>query len=151
MKIVIVFIISAVISILFPTFISNVVVNKTVISTLFTIVGIIFSVGMSLIISVSTSGVKNREARKVFRDQLSNIRFHFIAVFIIETLLYILLPQEKDIEVIDIIAIYGIDIKMSCNIFMVVCLFVGIIYYIINYYSIQSSVYELEDRIDQGN
>ena len=151
MKIVIVFIVSAVISILFPTFISNVVINETVISTLFTIVGIIFSVGMSLIISVSTSGVKNREARKVFRDQLSNIRFHFIAVFIIETLLYILLPQGKNEEVFDVIIIYGAGIKMSCNIFIVACLFAGITYYIINYYSIQSSIYELEDRIDQGN
>ena len=34
------------------------------VSTLYTIVGIVFSVGMSLIISVSTREVKNREAKK---------------------------------------------------------------------------------------
>lgn len=151
MKIVIVLVLSAVISILFPTFLCDVVIDKSVISTLFTIVGIIFSVGMSLIISVSTSGVKNKEARNVFREQLSNIRFHFIAVFIILTLLYILLPQGKDEEIFNIILIRNFAIKMSCNFFVVTCLFASIVYYIINYYSIQSSVYDLEDRIDQGN
>ena len=105
---------------------------------------------MSLIISVSTSGMKNKEARSVFRKQLSDIRFRFIAIFIILTILYIILPIDNKKEVHDIAQIHNVTIKISSHLFMVTCLFAGIIYYIVNYYSIQSSIYELEDRIDQG-
>ena len=150
MKIIIVFFVSLIIAVLFPTFLSSIVVDKSVISTLFTIVGIIFSVGMSLIISVSTSGVKNKEARSVFRKQLSDIRFRFIAFFIILTILYIILPIDNNKEILNIAQICDVTIRISSHFFMVICLFAGIIYYIVNYYSIQNSVYELEDRIDQG-
>lgn len=150
MKIIIVLFVSLAISVAFPTFLSSIVVDESVISTLFTILGIIFSVGMSLIISVSTSGVKNKEARSVFRKQLSDIRFRFIAIFIILTILYIILPIDNKKEVHDIAQIHNVTIKISSHLFMVTCLFAGIIYYIVNYYSIQSSIYELEDRIDQG-
>ena len=150
MKIIIVFLASLIIAVLFPTFLNSIVVDESVISTLFTIVGIIFSVGMSLIISVSTSGVKNKEARSVFRKQLSDIRFRFIATFIILTILYIILPIENDKEILNIAQIRDVTIRISCHLFMVIFLFAGIIYYIVNYYSIQNSVYELEDRIDQG-
>ena len=151
MKIIIVLFVSFAIAVVFPTFLNSIVVDESVISTLFTIVGIIFSVGMSLIISVSTSGVKNKEARSVFRKQLSDIRFRFIATFIILTTLYIILPIGNNKEVCDIAQIRDVTIRISNHFFMVICLFAGIIYYIVNYYSIQSSIYELEDRIDQGN
>ena len=150
MKIIIVFLASLIIAVLFPTFVNSIVVDESVISTLFTIVGIIFSVGMSLIISVSTSGVKNKEARSVFRKQLSDIRFRFITTFIILTILYIILPIGNNKETYNITQICDVTIRVSSHFFMLTCLFAGIIYYIVNYYSIQSSVYELEDRIDQG-
>lgn len=150
MKKIIVLFASLIISVLFPTFLSSIVVDESVISTLFTIVGIIFSVGMSLIISVSTSGVKNKEARSVFRKQLSDIRFRFITTFIILTIFYIILPIDNNKEKLNIAQIRDVTIRISFHIFMVICLFAGIIYYIVNYYSIQNSVYELEDRIDQG-
>ena len=140
MKIIIVFLASLIIAVLFPTFLNSIVVDESVISTLFTIVGIIFSVGMSLIISVSTSGVKNKEARSVFRKQLSDIRFRFIATFIILTILYIILPIENNKEIHNIAQIRDVTIRISCHLFMVIFLFAGIIYYIVNYYSIQNSV-----------
>ena len=134
MKIIIVFLSSLIIAVLFPTFLNSIVVDESVISTLFTIVGIIFSVGMSLIISVSTSGVKNKEARSVFRKQLSDIRFRFIATFIILTILYIILPIENNKEILNIAQIRDVTIRISCHLFMVFFLFAGIIYYIVNYW-----------------
>ncbi len=149
MKFVFFIFISLVIAVLLPTFMECMVVNEMVVSTLFTIVGIIFSVIMSLVISVSTSNVKNKEAKDVYRKQLSRIRCRFVAIFTILTVLYIIIPLDSKTEILNITRLGGILVKFSCNIFMTACLSISIIYYIVNYSSIQTSVYEVEDRIDE--
>lgn len=151
MKFIFVIFISLVIAILLPTFIGCIVVDEMVVSTLFTIVGIIFSVIMSLVISVSTSNIKNKEAKDVYRKQLTRIRSRFVTIFAILTILYIIIPLDSKTEILDITRYGDISIKFSCNIFMAVCLSASIIYYIVNYGSIQTSVYDLEDRIDEEN
>lgn len=149
MKFVFVIFFSLIIAVLLPTFMGCMAVDEMVVSTLFTIVGIIFSVIMSLVISVSTSNVKNKEAKEVYRKQLSRIRCRFVAIFTILTILYIIIPLDNETEILHIARLGGIPVKFSCNIFMTACLSNSIIYYIVNYSSIQTSVYEIEDRIDE--
>lgn len=48
------------------------------VSTLYTIVGIVFSVGMSLIISVSTREIKNKEAKKGIRRKMTYVTNSYI-------------------------------------------------------------------------
>lgn len=123
-------------------------VGENVISTLYTVVGILFSVGMSLIIAISVSNVKNLEARTIYRSQLKYIRTQFISIFVILSILFIVLPKDQSNI---IILTCDNPIKFSCNIFIVTLLMLTIVYYIANFFSIQTSVYELEDRIDAEN
>ena len=151
MKIVTGIFLSVLFAVFMPSFLSLDGPSKDAVNTLFTVVGVIFSVGMSLIISVSTSGVKNKEARAIFRSQLKSIRSKFIWVFVILSLCYVLMPLDDNSKLVEFVEIHDIQLKASFNIFMTVSLLLSIVYYIVNFYSIQSSVYEMEDRIDSGN
>lgn len=150
MKIVGGLLLSLLVALLSPTLSVSDDVDKEVIGTLFTVVGVIFSVGMSLIISVSSTGVKNKDARIIFRSQLSQIRTRFIIVFVLLSLFFILLPKDGSTELIGLWKIKSVTIKLSSNIFQVSCLLLSILYYIVNFYSIQSSLYDLQDRIENG-
>ena len=150
MKIVGGLLLSLLVALLSPTLSVSDDVDKEVIGTLFTVVGVIFSVGMSLIISVSSTGVKNKDARAIFRSQLSQIRTRFIIVFVLLSLFFILLPKDGSTELIGLWKIKSVTIKLSSNIFQVSCLLLSILYYIVNFYSIQSSLYDLQDRIENG-
>ena len=151
MKIVGGLLLSLLVALLSPTLSVYDDVDKEVIGTLFTVVGVIFSVGMSLIISVSSTGVKNKDARAIFRSQLSQIRTRFIIVFVLLSLFFILLPKDGKTELIDLWKIKDVAFRLSFNIFQVCCLLLSILYYIINFYSIQSSLYDLQDRIENGD
>lgn len=151
MKIVGGLLLSLLVALLSPTLSVSDDVDKEVIGTLFTVVGVIFSVGMSLIISVSSTGVKNKDARVIFRSQLSQIRTRFIIVFVLLSLFFILLPKDGKTELIDLWKIKDVVFRLSFNIFQVCSLLLSILYYIVNFYSIQSSLYDLQDRIENGD
>lgn len=151
MRIVAGIIISAIVSFVLPTFLLIEGTDKQVVNTLYTVAGVIFSVGMSLIISVSTSGIKNRDAREVFRKQLKMIRSRFISIFVLLSLFFVLLPIGDNKREYDILTIQELPIKVSSSVFLASCLVMGIVYYIVNFYSISQSVYQMEDRIEQEN
>lgn len=144
-------IISALFAVILPSFFSLDGPGKDAVNTLFTVVGVIFSVGMSLIISVSTSSVKNKEARTIFRSQLKGIRSKFIWSFVILSLCYVLMPLDDNKKIVELWDVFDIQLKASYTVFLTVGLLLSIVYYIVNFYSIQSSVFEMEDRIDSGN
>ena len=150
MKIFACLIVSAILSVVLQSLFNIGETDAGVISTLFTVVGIIFSVGMSLIISVSTSGVKNKDARSVFRSQLSMIRTRFITVFVILSIMFVLLPTKGNTTVLSLIQLGNTTIAFNNGVFLISNLLLSIIYYIVNFYSIQTSIYEMEDRIDKG-
>lgn len=154
MKIIYGLIIAALTAILLPL-LTEVNIADNILSTLYTVVGVIFSVGMSLVISVSTSGIKNTDAKNSFRDQLKKIRSRFIGFFVVLSILYVLLFPGQGADIFVFSDKYP-QIVFNKKLFLAASLFGCIIYYIINYYSIQQTVYDIEDRIineekQQGN
>lgn len=63
--------------------------KEGLISTLYNVSGIMFSIGLGLIVSFNLSGIRNREYIKEIRKNIANIRDIFISYFIISTLIYI--------------------------------------------------------------
>lgn len=61
-----------VVSMLIAAF-SNIAIGKDVSNTLFTIVGIMFSIGMSLAVTSNTSVVVNKSVRKSIREEIDRI------------------------------------------------------------------------------
>lgn len=120
------------------------------VSTLYTIVGIVFSVGMSLIISVSTREVKNREAKKGIRQKMAYVTNSYILSFALASILFILLDvrgnalpehQTKIIELFRYVVFWKSD-------FLVLSLGFYVLSYIGNFTAIQDMNREIEDIID---
>lgn len=121
------------------------------VTTLYTIVGIVFSVGMSLIISVSTRDVKNKDAKKGIRRKMTNVTYSYILSFGLASFLFILLDvrsnvvpevQPRTVEIIRYIVFWKSD-------FMVLTLCLYILIYIGNFLAIQDMNREIEDVIEK--
>lgn len=56
-------------------------VSNTTLNTLFTVAGIMFSIGMSLSVTSNTSGIKNRTIRNRIRRNMKKVRNYFIYQF----------------------------------------------------------------------
>ena len=120
------------------------------VSTMYTIVGIVFSVGMSLIISVSTREVKNKEAKKGIRRKMTEVTYSYILSFGLASILFILLdvrgnvlPENHSmtIEFFRHIVIWKSD-------FLVLTLCLYVLTYIGNFMAVQDMNREIEDIID---
>ena len=121
------------------------------VSTLYTIVGIVFSVGMSLIISVSTREVKNKEAKKEIRRKMSYVTNSYILSFALASILFILLDmrgnalpehQPKTVELFRYVVFWKSD-------FLILSLGFYVLSYIGNFMAIQDMNREIEDIIDK--
>lgn len=111
-------------------------VSDTINNTLYTVAGVIFSVGMSLTISPKTEKVTNPEWRKKIRASYLNIRNSFLLLFIISTLVYIIpeAVQSKNLSSL---------FKNLCALFLLI----SICYYTYNFVRLQRLGEDIEDKI----
>lgn len=120
------------------------------VSTLYTIVGIVFSVGMSLIISVSTREVKNKEAKKGIRRKMTEVTYSYILSFGLASILFILLDVRGNVlpenHSMTIEFFWHIVIWKSDFLVLTLCLYV--LTYIGNFMAVQDMNREIEDIID---
>ena len=63
--------------------------NVSVLETVFTVLGIVFSISMSLIVSFSLNGVLNKTTRKRIVENLNNIRTCLLRDFCMATLVLV--------------------------------------------------------------
>ena len=119
--------------------------KEELISTLYNVSGIMFSIGLGLIVTFNLSGIRNREYIKEIRKNIANIRNIFISYFAISTLIYI---TYSYIEVIDF-RNKSFYIKIDSSIFACVLLLFSIMYFTINFLSIQKLNDEIFDRITE--
>lgn len=126
-------IISVLLSYIFNTF----SITENVANTLFTIAGIMFSIGTSLVVTINTSGIKNRTIRDGIRFNMKSIRNKFIVSFGFAALIfiiYILFPNLK-------------NEYYNKSWFLLILEAYIIIYFIINFISIQELHEQIEDAI----
>lgn len=77
------FLLCLVVSMLVAAF-SDITIENDVSNTLFTIVGIMFSIGMSIAVTSNTSIVVNKSIRKNIREEIDRIRDLFISCFAVD-------------------------------------------------------------------
>ena len=115
---------------------TSLLVPGEVLGTLYTVAGVIFSVGMSLAISPKTESVTNERMRALIRLSYLRIRDSFMYLFGIGTILFILaevwtiksLPSFWDI---------------LCTIFILI----SVVYYIYNFTQLQKLGGQIEDQV----
>ena len=116
-------------------------IDKDVLTTLFTVSGIMFSIGMSLTVVSNTSEVENHDIRKAIRHNIRKVRNNFILCFAVVSSLYIiaaLLDYNNT-------TIFYISINSTC--ILTPAIIYSIIYFIVNFIAIQSLNEEIEEAI----
>ena len=107
-----------------------------VLDTLYTVAGVIFSVGMSLTVSPRTDGVANETIKKSIMYSYKKIRNSFMYFFCIDTVLYVL--TEFDFSMC-LAAILG----NCCAIFLLF----SVVYYVYNFNCLQILGEKIEDQV----
>ena len=115
---------------------TQVFIPVTVLSTLYTVAGVIFSVGMSLTISPKTDRVSNYAMKKNIRRSYLRIRNLFMIFFVLDTFLFIMAEGK-------FVSCASTFFNLLCAIFLLV----SIVYYIINFVSLQKLGEQIEDQV----
>lgn len=123
-------------------------VKDTTLTIFYGLIGVIFSVGMSLIISFNGSAILNKEFKEEIRGNVHEIRNNFLFIFLICSALYVVysvLPNSwqllkwKPTESISIHFTWSLSVFLY-HIYSMIAL-------ISNYIEIQKLYEDIEDRI----
>ena len=128
-------------------------INRDVLSTLYNVSGILFSVGMGLIIGFNYYNIKNENYIKSIRFRLTKIRNNFIKLFIILTISYVVnfvTPTETTIKYIPSTEIkipFDIDLFIFFQYFTATYLIYSFIYFTLTFIEVQKLKDEISDAI----
>lgn len=111
-------------------------VPEPVLTTLYTVAGVIFSVGMSLAITPKTDSVTNTEKRRDIRKSYQVVRNSFMYMFGVDTLVFIAAEVLKESQVDAFIGI-------ACTLFVIV----SIIYFTLNFIELQCLGNDIEEQV----
>lgn len=142
MKIFFIFLVSCVAAALLAYF--EISVETNIISTLFNTIGIVFSIGMGLIVTFSINGVENEDYILAIRKNIKKIRQRFITLFSICTILFIC----KD-SIFQKITYSGVNFSNIALNFILSFFIFSIFYFIVNFILLQNLNNDIFDRILQ--
>lgn len=142
--------IGALFGIIALSFIINFEFDDFFMNTIFTVVGIMFSIGIGLVVTFNLHGIKNKDYIRILRKNLNEVRNTFIKYFTISTSVFILdkYTRDKDFTFVHEL---GEKVTLSFNIsfFFLLVMLYSIIYYIVNFLSLQKLNDEIFDELNQ--
>jgi hypothetical protein len=122
------------------------------VNTLYTVAGVMFSVGMSLIVAVNTQNIRHPESKKSIQQKLHRLMVKYIANFLVLTSVYAitLAFKEPEKETFCVLNFFIKDFVVSFNypVALVCVEIVCILYYIINMMETRKQYYEIENLVD---
>ena len=139
MKIFLNFIFSCFLTIILTYF--EICANKDIITTLYNIIGIVFSIGMGLIVTFSISGVRNKSYILNIRKSIDTVRNKFIFLFFICTLLIVVYFQMSEI------ILQNNKLFIHISNFALSFFVISIVYFVFNFINIQKLKDDIFDRL----
>ena len=117
--------------------------DRVLMNTIFTVSGIMFSIGLGLIVNFNLYEIKNDWYLKRIRKNLNGVRNSFIFYFTLSTLCFLLF-QYISLEIFSI----GV-FKFNFPIFFLIVMLFSIGYYIVNLIDIQKLNDEIIDKLNR--
>ncbi len=117
--------------------------EKDLINTLYNVSGILFSIGLGLIVTLDLSQVRNDKLLKGIRKNIRIVRNTFIIYFVINTAFYILsFYLIHPISVFGFEYYYGIFVCLTC--------IYTIMYFVYNFLEIQQLKNDITDAVNNS-
>ena len=104
-----------------------------------------FSVGIGLIVTFNPNGVKNKDYIHALRENIADVRNHFLTHFGLSTIYYTLNQYLSDPKY-DIHFHYHTDISLSWSIFLCLLMIYSAVYFVVNFLEIQRLNNEIFDK-----
>lgn len=140
------FLLITIITIGFPS-IMNWRPDTFLLSTLYTVCGIMFSIGLGLIVTFNMNGVKNKNYINKIRKNLTSVRDSFLIYFVISTTCLVLGQYLNDVDVR--FEVKGTMITISPVMLFFSLIIYSIIFFIINFLEVQKLSQDIFDKINQ--
>lgn len=135
---------SVLLSICYSTCCENeIIVSDSAVNTIFTIIGVFFSVGMSLVIANPQAYIINETIKKNVIHVLKTVKSTYMILFLFVSILYILIPNN-DAEIT--IKIFTINAR---DIFVAICLYT-LLKFVINFNDMYNLFQSVKDEIDKN-
>lgn len=128
-------------------------IPASLITTLFTVAGVMFSVGMSMVVTMSTQNIHNRDAKSMVQDTIKRLIGNYIFCFIILTLCFavsmLFKIDNEDAFTACQFALFGINIHFNYPFAIFVYSIYSVFYYTYNMWATRNQNYEIECKIDE--
>lgn len=122
--------------------------NDSTLNVLYTVAGILFSVGLGLIITFVPNGVQNPAYIIEIRKTLNGVRDRFIVEFTIITLLYVFFSTSVNSPIINFNLYKGFILKIDIMLFSGSMLLFSLPYFMFNFLAIQKLNNDIFDRVN---
>ena len=120
------------------------------VNTIFTVSGIMFSVGLGLIVTFNMGGIKNKKYIKLLRGNIDRVRNSFLKYFLISTVCftadYYLRQKGLNITAINI---KDTHFELNWSVLFCLLMLYSIVYYIINFIAIQKLNNDIFDKANE--
>lgn len=111
--------------------------------TLYAVCGIMFSIGMSLIVTTTFSKIKNYDTRNKFKREYRLVRNYYIIQFLLVSVLYMLLPKSDELISLGEVCQFSLATFISFDILY------SIIFFIVNFIALQNLNSKLDEEISK--
>lgn len=119
-------------------------VPKELLSTLFTVNSIMFSLGLGLIVSFNMSGIKNKEYIKIIRANIITVKNTFMLLFTLSVCFFII---NSVYDVPTCTSLFEAKFCISMPIATLFVIIYSSIYFVINFVEIQKLNDSIFDRL----
>lgn len=130
------------------TFISTICeshpINTECINTIYTVSGIMFSIGMSVICSMNLSSIKNPSIYNTIRENINGVRNTYLLYFGVVTGMYLILqiiPKTKYKW-----PVFSFSVSLDFSYLCITFNLLSILYFIVNFIEIQKLHFEIVDK-----
>ena len=132
--------------VLFIVIILNFSISPNIISPIYTVSGIMFSIGFALIITFNMSGVKNADHIRYIRKELLSIRTNFLVHFFISTMAFM---ASQNMKKFDYMINYKGYFYFTYHIDTLFCVLIlsSVFYFIVTFLRVHKLSNDIFDRI----
>lgn len=116
--------------------------NQAIVPTIYTLSGIMFSIGMGIVCTFNPSQIKNEQVFQRIKKNITNVRNSFLMYFMLSTVTFLASQMlvRIYITIMDFTLIF--DYKILALLFSIVSL----IYFIGNFLTIQKLIFDIAER-----
>lgn len=135
----------------FIPFVFNIPLDDFFMYTIYTVSGIMFSIGLGMVVTFNLQGIKNKTFISKIRQNLNSVRNRYIRYFAISTVCFILEKylRQADLSVVKVSVSEGFILSFNASAFLFLVMLYSILYFIINFLALQKLNNDLFDKLNE--